>query len=145
MQKKEAKMEGAEQFASDIKTKWQEGADRVVKGVADYAAYAKETTSAFAKSSSVAAKAAEKINAEALALASHSVQEGVAFAREAAAAKSVADVVELQTAYISKAYGDLIAKSGTINDLVQGAVEHAVRVASDRTLAFASLTKAQSA
>ena len=132
-----------EKFAEDIKFRMDEGADRVARGVADYAAFAKDTASAWAKSAGVASKAAEKINAETLALASEMVRAGITVAKEAGASKNFAEMFELQASYAAKTCGETVAKAAAVNDVARGAMENAIETVSDRMVAFADLTKVQ--
>ena len=129
-------------FADQMKVAADANAKRFAKGIEDYAAFTQETASELAKSAGVANKAAEKIGTEAVAVAVQSVKDGVALMQEAAGTKSVADLIELQTNYASKAYGDAIARTTAANDVARGAMENAVEVAAGRMAAFAGLARA---
>ena len=130
-------------FAEQMKTAAEANADRFARGVEDYAAFAKETASEFAKSAGVANKAAEKIGAEAVAVAVQSLKDGVSFMQDAAGTKSVAELVELQTTYMSKSCGEVITKTSAANDVARGAMENAVEVTAGRMAAFAGLARPQ--
>ena len=128
-------------FADQVKSATEANATQFAKGIEDYAAFAKETASELAKSAGVANKAAEKIGAEAVAVATQSLTDGVALMQDAVGTKSVAELVELQTNYVSKSCGEFIAKSSAANDVARGAIENAVEVAAGRMVAFAGLTR----
>lgn len=137
--------EAVEQFAADVQAKFDENAGRLAQGVAEYAEYAKESAAAFTKSAGVASKAAEKIQAEVLALTNQSVLDGVEIAKEAANAKNVSDLIQLQATGVTKGYGQFVAKAGAVGDVARGAVENAVEYYTDRMVAFANLANAVSA
>ena len=130
-------------FADQMKSVAEENANQFARGVEEYAVFAKETASELAKSAGVANKAAEKIGAEAVAVAAQSLKDGVAFMQDAAGTKSVAEFVELQTSYMSKSCGEMIAKTSAANDVARGAMESAVEVTAGRMAAFAGLARIQ--
>ena len=130
-------------FADQMKTVAEANANRFARGVEDYAVFAKETAAELAKSAGVANKAAEKIGAEAVAAATQSLKDGVSFLQDAAGTRSVAELVELQTGYMSKSCGEMIAKTSAANDVARGAMENAVEVTAGRMAAFAGLARAQ--
>ena len=129
-------------FADQMKSAAEANAKRFAKGVEDYAVFARETAAEFAKSAGVANKAAEKIGAETVAVTMQSVKDGMTFVQDAAGAKSMAELVELQTNYMSKTCGEAIAKSSAVSDVARGAMESAVEVAAGRMVAFAGLARA---
>ena len=131
----------AAKLAEQAKSVAEENAMLFAKGIEGYAAFAKETASELARSAGVANKAAEKIGSEAVAGAVQSLKDGVALLRDAAGTRNVADLVELQTNYMTKTCGDLIAKSSAANDVARGAMENAIGVAADRIVAFAGLAR----
>ena len=137
--------ETAEQFADEVKAKMAEGADKFAQGVADYADLTRETAAAVARTAGVAGKAAEKVHAEALALAAQTVRDGVATAREAADAKNAVELIELQAGYLTKTYSDAIARTAEMGDVVRGATENAVECLTDRMVAWANFAKAYKA
>lgn len=116
--------------------------ETMVKSYDDFAGYGKETFEAFVTAGNVATKGVEAINAEMLAYSKSSLEDSLAAAKAAMSAKSLQELIELQSDF-AKTYmdqfmhqstkvGELAAKLAQeafepINAQVQAAVEKFVK------------------
>ncbi len=145
MQNNETAAENMEAVAADLRAKVDEGTERFARGVSEMADFAKESSTAFTKSANATGRAVEKMNAEVLAMGTKSVNDCVELGRQAAEVKNFADLVELQSTFVTHAFEDVSAKASTVGEIARGAIDAAVGFATERAEAYAIFLRKQAA
>lgn len=92
--------------------------DAAVKGLEDIATFSKANVEAVVASTNVAAKAIEGLNAEVLAYAKQSFEDGVAAAKAMATAKSLQEVLDLQADFSKSAFDGFLAQSTKLGEMM---------------------------
>ena len=87
------------------------------KGYSEMTDFGKDTVEAFVAASSATAKAVEAINAEVLAFGKSSFEDSVAAAKAVLAAKTLKEVVDLQTEYAKSAFESYVQQSSKLGEL----------------------------
>lgn len=132
-----ANYEAAIQAASDAVTKGygsaianvqaevEKAGEAAFKAADDFAKYGKDNVDAVVSASNVYAKAAEDFNKLALTNAKTGFKTLLANVKAVSSAKSVQEVVDLQTALVQSQYEKLVADASKVSDLSKKAAEKA--------------------
>ena len=80
-------------------------------------------------------KGAEALGAQAMAYSKKAVEDHVAAAKSLSGAKSVQEVIELQTTYAKSALDAYIAEVSKMSDIVSSSVKDAVKPLNERVTA----------
>src|SRR5262245_61660609 len=99
-----------EQFTAASNVAFKEGVEKTLGAVNDFNAYSKKNLEAVVASATAATKGAEALGAQAMAFSKALFDGQVSAAKSLAGAKSVQDVVELQTSYAKNALETYIAE-----------------------------------
>lgn len=89
----------AEQFSAAGGQVFKDGVEKSLAAMNDMNAQSKQNLEAIVASATAATKGAEALGAQAIAFSKKSVEDGVAAAKTLSTAKSLQEVVELQTAW----------------------------------------------
>lgn len=135
----------AEAFAVDAQKAMTEQVEKATKTVETVTAFGQETMDAVMKSQGIAAKAAEELQAEAIAFSKKTVEEGVAHAKDLAAAQTLAEFVEKQAGYAKVTLDAMVRQSTRMNDMMIAAAKDAMAPLSARVSAASELVKAPAA
>ena len=130
-----------ETLVDDAQKAATEGYEKVTKGFEDVAAFNQENVDALVKSSSVAAKAAEEINAEWVSFSKKSMDEGVAAAKEMTSVKSIPEFVEKQAEMAKSSFDAMIKQSARFNEMYLAAAKEVYAPLTDRASAAAEMAK----
>ncbi len=130
-----------ETLVDDAQKAATEGYEKVTKGFEDVAAFNQENVDALVKSSSVAAKAAEEINAEWVSFSKKSMDEGVAAAKEMTSVKSIPEFVEKQAEMAKSSFDAMIKQSARFNEMYLAAAKEVYAPLTDRASAAADMAK----
>ncbi|MBN4046470.1 phasin family protein [bacterium AH-315-P15] len=95
----------------------QEGFDKAVLGYDDLAAASKDNVEAFVEAVSASQKGFEAINGEAMAYSKQAMEDGVAATKAAFGAKSVQELIELNTGYTKAAFEAYVGTATKISEL----------------------------
>ncbi len=106
-----------ETIAADTQTAAKEQFDKLGKGVEEVVAFGQENLDAVMKSSEVAMKAAEGINAEVTAFSKKSFEDTVAAAKDLTTAKSATDYFEKQSNFVKSTFEGYMAQATKMNEL----------------------------
>lgn len=130
-----------ETLVDDAQKAATQGYEKLTKGFEDFAAFNQDNVDALVKSSGIAVKAAEDLNAEWMSFSKKSMQEGVAAAKEMTTVKSIPELVEKQ-ADLAKASFDAFAKqSARFNEMYLAATKDVYAPLTDRASVAADLAK----
>jgi phasin family protein len=97
--------------------------EKLSKGFEGLTTFGQENVDAIVKSSEIAAKAAEGINSELSAYSKKAFEDGVAAAQEFAAAKTLTELFEKQTAYAQTAFEGFVSQATKMNEIYVAAAK----------------------
>jgi phasin family protein len=120
MQEATAKVET---FVADTQKNMTEQFEKLSKGFEGLTTFGQENVDAIVKSSEIAAKAAEGIGTEISAYSKKAFEDGVAAAQEFAAAKTMTELFEKQTAYAQVAFEGFVSQATKMNEIVAAAAK----------------------
>lgn len=119
--------------------------DSIEKSIAalyELNAHSKKNLEAMIASMTAAAKGAETVGARAIAFSKKSVEDQLAAGKALASAKSVQEVVELQTNYAKSALEAMVAEVNEIAGAVSGSVKDAMSPINERVTAMVERVQA---
>jgi phasin family protein len=120
-----------------------EGVDKSVAGLAELNAEGKKNLEALVASATAAQKGAEALSAQTLAYSKKSWEDGVAAAQSLSAARSVQELVELQTTWAKTATETYLAEVTKMADVFTASVKDSFKPINERVTA--SVEKLQAA
>jgi phasin family protein len=130
-----------ESFNMDAQKVVAETVEKATKQMETFSAFGQDTLDALVKSQTVAAKAAEEMQAEVLAFSKKTVEEGVAHAKELASVQTVTDFIEKQTGYAKVTMDAMIRQTTKMNELMVAAMKEAFAPLQARATAAADMAK----
>jgi phasin family protein len=133
----------AEKFQAAGAKAFREGVDKSVAGLAELNAEGKKNVEAIVASATAAQKGAETLSAASLAYGKKSWEDGVAAAQSLAAARSVQELVELQTSWAKSAAESYLAEMTRMTDVFTASVKDSFKPINERVTA--SVEKFQAA
>ncbi|MEO0999542.1 MAG: phasin family protein [Pseudomonadota bacterium] len=131
-----------ETMAADAQKAMTEQMEKMSKGFEEATSFGQETADAMMKSSEIATKALEGWNAEVSAYAKKSFDDGVAAAKDLAAAKNVNELLEKQSAYAKTAMEEMVAQMTKMNEMAMAASKDAMEPISARFTKAGDLMRA---
>ena len=120
MQEATAKVET---LVADTQKTMTEQFEKLSKGFEGLTTFGQENVDAIVKSSEIAAKAAEGIGTEISAYSKKAFEDSVTAAQEFAAAKTVTELFEKQTAYAQNAFEGFVSQATKMNEIVAAAAK----------------------
>ncbi len=121
-----------EQFTAATNVAFKDGVEKTLAALNEANAHSKKNLEAVVASATAATKGAEALGAQAMAYSKTLFDNQVAAARTLASAKSVQEVVELQTAYAKSALEAYIAEVGKMTDIVAASAKDAIKPINER-------------
>ena len=110
--------------------------DKSLTALNDINAQSKQNLEAVVASTTAATKGAEALGAQAMAYSKKSLEDQVAAAKSLTTAKSVQEVVELQTAYAKSALEAYISELNKASETVAASVKDSFAPLNERVTAF---------
>jgi phasin family protein len=120
-----------------------DGFEKAAAVFGDFNAFSKDNVEAFVASASTAGKGVEKINARFASFAKQALEDGVEVAKKAATAKSVQELIELQSSYAKSSLDTYMGEVNKLADLYTTSIKDAFKPLNDRVTAAVSLLQAQ--
>jgi len=120
MQEATAKVET---FVADTQKAVTEQFEKLSKGLEGLTTFGQENVDAIVKSSEIAAKAAEGIGTEIGAYSKKAFEDGVAAAQDFAAAKTMTELFEKQTAFAQTAFEGFVSQATKMNEIYVAAAK----------------------
>jgi phasin family protein len=117
-------------------TAFKDGIEKSIAAMYEFNAHSKKNLEAMVASMTAAAKGAEAVGARAIAFSKKSVEEQIAASKALAGAKSVQEVVELQTTFAKTAFESLVAEASHMAGAVSGSVKDAMLPINERMTAM---------
>jgi phasin family protein len=128
----EAAKSSVEQLTAASNTAFKEGVEKTLAAINEANTVSKMNLVAMVASVTAAAKGAETIGAQAMALSKRTFDDQVAAARSLAAAKSVQELVELQTGYARTFLETYMGEMGKLSETVSASMKDSLKPLNDR-------------
>ena len=113
----------AEKYTAAGAQAFKDAVDKSLTALNDINAQSKQNLEAVVASTTAATKGAETLGAQAIAYSKKAVEDGMAAARSLGAARSVQEVVELQTSYAKTALETYLAELNKASETVAASVK----------------------
>jgi phasin family protein len=121
-----------EQFTAASNTAFKDGVEKTLAAINEANAHSKKNLEAVVASVTAAAKGAETVGAQAMAFSKKAFDDQVAAARTLAGAKSVQEVVELQTSLARTFLETYMAEVGKLTETVSSSVKDSMKPLNER-------------
>lgn len=121
-----------EQFTAASNTAFKDGVEKTLAAINEANSHSKKNLEAVVASVTAAAKGAEILGAQAMAFSKKTFDDQVAAARSLAGAKSVQEVVELQTNLARSFLETYMAEVGKLTETVSGSVKDSMKPLNER-------------
>ncbi len=109
--------ETVEQVVTATQEAWKDGFDKATVGFDQIGAQSQENVDALIESVNVSTKGFEAINAEAISYSKKAMEDGAAVAQAAAGAKSLQELIELNTVYTKTAFEAYLGAATKMGEL----------------------------
>ena len=123
-------------FTAASSAAFKDGVEKSLAALNEANTVQKKNLEAMIASVTAATKGAEALSAQAIAFSKAGFESQVAAAKSFAAAKSVQDVVELQTAYAKTALETYMAEMGKMSEVVSASVKDSMKPLNERVTAM---------
>jgi phasin family protein len=124
-----------DQYTAAGATAFKDAVEKSLSALTDVNGYSKKNLEAVIASVTAATKGAETLGAQAMAFSKSSIEGQVAAAKSLAGAKSIQEVVELQTAYAKSALETYMAEVGKMSETVAASVKDSLKPLNERVTA----------
>jgi phasin family protein len=124
-----------EQFTTAGNQAFKDAVEKSLAGLNEANAYSKKNLEAVIASVTAAAKGAEALGAETLAFSKSAIENQVAAAKSLSGAKSVQEVVELQTTFAKSALEAYIAQMTKASEIVSASMKDSLKPLNERVTA----------
>jgi phasin family protein len=121
-----------EQFTTASNTAFKEGVEKTLAAMNEASVYSKKNLEALVASATAAAKGAETVGAQTMAFSKKAFDDQVAAARSLVGAKSVQEVVELQTTFARSFLETYMAEMGKLTETVSSSVKESLKPLNER-------------
>ncbi len=125
-----------EQFTAAGNRAFKDTIERSLSALGELNAYSKQNLEAAVASMTAATKGAEALGAQAMAFSKKTLEDQMAAAKNLSSAKSVQEVVELQTAWAKSALESYIAEMNKASETVASSVKDSFQPINERVTAF---------
>ena len=125
-----------DQFTTAGNQAFKDSIEKSLSTLSEANAHSKKNLEAVVASVTAATKGAEALGAQAMAYSKRAVEDQVAAAKNLAGAKSVQEVVELQTSYAKFAMESYIAEMNKASETVAASVKECFQPINERVTAF---------
>jgi len=131
----EAAKTTVEQFTAATNVAFKDGVEKTLSALNELNAHSKQNLEAVVASVTAATKGAEAIGAQTMAFSKAAFETQVNAARSLAGAKSLQEVVELQTAFAKSALETYMAEVGKMSETVSASMKDSVKPLNERVTA----------
>ena len=124
-----------EQFTAASNVAFKEGVEKGLAALNELNTYSKQNLEAVVASATASAKGAEALGAQAITFSKAVFDTQVSAAKSLAGAKSVQEVVELQTAFAKTTLETYITQFGAMSETVSSSVKESLKPINERVTA----------
>jgi len=125
-----------DQFTAASNVAFKDGVEKTLAALNEANAASKKNLEAVVASVTAATKGAEALGAQAMAFSKAGFESQVAAAKSLSSAKSVQEVVELQTAFAKTALETYMAEMGKMSEVVSASVKDSMKPLNERVTAM---------
>ena len=111
---------------------FKEGAEKVLDSYGQLTEFNKDTIEALVASANITSRGLEVLNNEALVFSKQSMEDGAAVAKAAISARSVQELIEIQTDFTRSIFDVYLGQVNRVADLVAETTKEAVEPLNDR-------------
>lgn len=115
-----------EQFTTAGNQAFKDSVEKSLSALNDFNAQSKQNLEAVVASVTAATKGAESLGAQSIAFSKKSVEDAVAAAKTLSGAKSIQEVVELQTSFAKTALESYLAELNKASEIVSASVKESL-------------------
>ncbi|MBV8594122.1 MAG: TIGR01841 family phasin [Caulobacteraceae bacterium] len=133
----------SQDFARNGAAAFKDQVEKSMAAVSELNVHSKKNLEAVVASVTAAAKGAETLGARAIAFSKKSLEDQVAAAKTLGGAKSVQEVVELQSAFARSAFDAYVAELNGMAETVSASMKEALAPINERVTAMVERVKAQ--
>ena len=124
-----------DQYTAAGATAFKDVVEKSLAALSDANGYSKQNLEAVVASVTAATKGAESLGAQVMAFSKSSLENQVAAAKSLAGAKSIQEVIELQTTFAKSALETYMAEMGKMSETVAGSVKDSFKPLNERVTA----------
>ena len=124
-----------EQFTATTNGAFKDAVEKSLAAVNEANSYSKKNLEAVVASVTAATKGAEALGAQAMAFSKTTLESNVAAAKSLAGAKSLQEVIELQTGFAKTALESYVAELSRMSETVSASVKDSVKPLNERVTA----------
>jgi phasin family protein len=132
----------ADQFATAGAKAFKDGVEKSLAGLNEMNVHSKQNLEALVASATATAKGAESLGAQAMAYGKTAVDKHVEAAKALSSARSMQEVIELQTAYAKSSLETYIAEMNRASEIFSATVKGAFRPINERATAVVETLQA---
>ncbi|WP_374468190.1 phasin family protein [Phenylobacterium sp.] len=125
-----------EQFTAASNVAFKDGVEKTLTALNEVNTHSKKNLEAMVASMTAATKGAEALGAQAMSFSKSAFDTQVSAARSLASAKSVQEVIELQTAFAKSALETYMAQVGQMSETVSASVKDSMKPLNERVTAL---------
>jgi phasin family protein len=125
-----------EQFTAASNVAFKDGVEKTLAALNDANSHSKKNLEAVVASVTAATKGAEALGAQAMAFSKSAFENQVSAAKSLSGAKSVQEVVELQTTFAKSALEAYMAQVGVMSETVSASVKDSMKPLNERVTAM---------
>ncbi|WP_334161334.1 phasin family protein [Phenylobacterium sp.] len=125
-----------EQFTAASNVAFKDGVEKTLAALNEANSHSKKNLEAVVASVTAATKGAEALGAQAMAFSKTAFDNQVTAAKSLAGAKSLQEVIELQTAFAKSALEAYMAQVGTMSETVSASMKDSVKPLNERVTAM---------
>jgi len=129
----------AEETAAVTNDAVKEGFSRSMTPFAEMNSVSKQAFDAWMESATVASRGVEALNGHVLAYAKKSMEDSVAAAKSLSGAKSLKDVVDIQTTFAKSSFDSYVKEMTKLSEFAQSVSKDAIKPLSERASAVATM------
>ena len=123
-----------EQFTAASNVAFKDGVEKSLAAMNDMNAHSKKNLEAVVASATASAKGAETLGAQAMAFSKAMFESQVAAAKSLSGAKSIQEVVELQTAFAKTSLETYMSEFGKMSETVSASVKESMKPLNERVV-----------
>jgi len=124
-----------EQFSAAGNVAFKDAVEKSLASLNDVNAHSKKNLEAVIASVTASTKGAEALGAQAMAYSKKAVEDQVAAAKSLSSAKSLQEVIELQTTFAKTAMEAYMAEMGKMSEIVSASVKDSMKPLNERVTA----------
>ncbi len=124
-----------DQITAASNVAFKDGVEKSLSALNDFNAHSKKNLEALVASTTAATKGAEALGAQAMAFSKAAFEGNVAAAKSLASAKSIQEVVELQTTFAKSTLETYMAQVGKMSEMASTSMKEAMKPLNERVTA----------